>query len=168
MREILRIVGLVVGPLVLLQFFPVDDDAPPDSGPLVIHDAEVASIVSRACADCHTNYPDWPWYSQVAPVSWVLARHVREGRADLNFSTWGDLALRRQYSKLGQVVDNVESGEMPMPSYTWGHPDARLTQEERETLIQWAESLRVELRADSRGSRGGDDDGEARPERGGG
>lgn len=162
MREMLRLIGFVAGPLLLLQFFPVNDAGPPDSGPLVIDDAEVAAIVGKACVDCHTNHPDWPWYSQIAPVSWIMARHVREGREKLNLSTWGELPLRRQFSKLGLMADHVESGEMPLPSYTWGHPDARLTQEEREKPIEWAQSRRGELRAASRQNRGGEDDAEPR------
>ena len=165
MREISRTLVFAVLAFAVLQLFPVDVAAPPDSDPLVIENAEVAEVVGRACVDCHTNHPDWPWYAQVAPASWITAGHVREGRSKLNFATWGELAVRRQYSKLGQVVDHVESREMPLRSYTWGHPEARLTAEERQTLVEWAESLRVELRAASQRSRGGD---EEEPRSGGG
>lgn len=138
----------------VIQLFPVDLSGPPDSGPLVIDDPEVASLVDRACSDCHTNSTDWPWYARVAPGSWVTARHVREGREELNFSTWGELALRRQFAKLGEVIDHVESGEMPLRSYTWGHPEARLTDQERQTLVDWAAELRTELRSAGRAQRG--------------
>ena len=156
----LRTLGFGLLALGVLQLFPVDVSAPPDSGPLVIEDAQVAAIVDRACADCHTNHPDWPWYAGVAPASWLLARHVREAREELNFSTWGDLAVRRRFSKLGEVIDNVESGDMPLPSYTWGHPDARLSEEDRQALVNWAHEMRSQLRtasgrADAPGRSGG-------------
>jgi hypothetical protein len=132
--------------LVVLQAFPVDRTAPPDGGPLVIHDAAAADIVDRACADCHTNDTEWPWYSRVAPMSWWIANHVREGRSELNLSTWMEMDLRRQFGKLGEVIDYVESGEMPLPSYTWAHPESRLTADERESLVRWAKDTRSRLR----------------------
>lgn len=134
----------------VLQLFPVDTSVPPDSDPLVIQDAQIASIVDRACSDCHTNNTRWPWYARVAPASWLLARHVREGREELNLSAWGELAIRRQYSKLGEVIEYVESGEMPLRSYTWGHPEARLTDADRQALVEWAGALREELRSAER------------------
>ena len=154
MRELVRTLGFALLAFGVLQLFPVDVPAPPDSEPLVIQDARIASLVDRACADCHSNHPDWPWYAQVAPASWLTSRHVREGREELNFSTWGELAVRRQFSKLGEVVDYVESGEMPLRSYTWGHPEARLTAGERQAIIDWAQGLRNELRSASRGGEG--------------
>jgi hypothetical protein len=160
---LIRATGFAVLAFVVIQLFPVDLSGPPDSGPLVIQDPQVASLVERACSDCHTNGTDWPWYARVAPGSWVTARHVREGREELNFSTWGDLGVRRQFSKLGEVIDHVESGEMPLRSYTWGHAEARLTDQERQTLVDWAAELRAELRSAGRGRRGEGDRSETDP-----
>jgi hypothetical protein len=147
----------------VIQLFPVDLSGPPDSGPLVIEDPAIAAIVDRACSDCHTNQTDWPWYAHIAPASWLTARHVREGREELNFSTWGELAVRRQFSKLGEVIEYVENGEMPLPSYTWAHPEARLGEADRQALIDWATELRNELRSAERTQRGEGEEDRTRP-----
>lgn len=131
--------------LVVMQLLPVDRTNPPEDGPLMIHDPVVADIVDRACADCHTHNTAWPWYSRVAPASWWLVSHVEEGREHLNFSAWAGQEISRQDHKLEEVVEYVESREMPLASYKLGHPEARITDQEREILIQWANGLRAEL-----------------------
>lgn len=153
-----RMLGFGGLALVAMQVFPVDRSAPPDDGPLEISDPVVADIVDRACADCHTNDTRWPWYGYVAPASWFLAKHVEEGRQHLNLSTWSDQSARRQASKLREMVDEVESGEMPLPSYLRGHPEARLTDEERATLIAWAEEMEGQVRGSARRGSNRDDD----------
>ncbi|MEJ2538377.1 MAG: heme-binding domain-containing protein [Gemmatimonadota bacterium] len=140
--KILAAVALV---LVGLQLVPVDRSAPADQGPLVIGDPVVAELVDRACADCHTNETTWPWYSRVAPLSWWVADHVHEGREELNLSRWGAMDAERKDHKLEEFIEMVEEGEMPLPSYTWGHPEARLTSPERQTLVAWARSMRQGL-----------------------
>lgn len=128
-----------------MQMVPVDRSAPDDHEPLSIGDVAVADLMERACVDCHTNHTTWPWYSRVAPVSWLVVDHVQEGRSELNLSRWGDLDARRRDHKLEELIELVEDGEMPLSSYTWGHPDARLTDAERETLVQWARSVRNQM-----------------------
>lgn len=147
MRIVSIILGVVVLVLVVLQLIPVERSNPPESGPLVIQDAGVADVFDRACADCHTHRTTWPWYSKVAPVSWWVVDHVEEGREHLNLSTWASLSPDDQDHKLEEWVEMVEEGEMPLPSYTWGHPEARLTDAERETLMAWARAKRAELGA---------------------
>jgi hypothetical protein len=105
----------------------------------------MADIVERACADCHTHDTVWPWYSRVAPVSWWVVDHVEEGREHLNFSTWGTQDSDRQDHKLEELVEYVENREMPLRSYMARHPEARITDEERQKLVDWADSLRAEL-----------------------
>src|SRR5215468_1489997 len=78
---------------------------------------EVASILDRSCRDCHTNKTVWPWYTNVAPVSWWLKSHVDHGREDLNLSEWGKLPRDRQDRKLRQICDEVQDGNMPLASY---------------------------------------------------
>lgn len=131
----------------LLQLLPVDRSAPPDQDPLEIADAAVVDIVGRACADCHTNHTDWPWYGRVAPMSWWLARHVREGRDELNLSTWGALDDRSRARAFDEIAEVVQEGEMPLPSYTWGHAGARLTDDERATVADWARARLDEVMA---------------------
>ncbi|MDT8340017.1 MAG: heme-binding domain-containing protein [Longimicrobiales bacterium] len=148
--------------LVVMQLLPVERSNPPADGPLVIQDPVVADIVERACSDCHTHDTSWPWYARVAPVSWWVADHVAEGREHLNFSVWQGQTAERRDHKLEEVVEYVEEREMPLRSYMLGHPEARITDQEREVLIRWANGLRGELgvAASSGEDEGHDEEGE--------
>lgn len=101
--------------------------------------AEVLTILKNACYDCHSFETKYPWYSQVAPVSWWLANHIGEGRDHLNFSTFGQLAPGDRAEALGEAAEEVQEEEMPLSSYTWLglHPEADLSAEQLNTLMQW-------------------------------
>jgi hypothetical protein len=109
---------------------------------------EVGTLLSRSCSDCHSNRTVYPWYSQIAPPSWLLAEHVREGRAELNFDDWGTYKLDRKIRKLDEICEMVTSGEMPLPSYLWLHGDATLNAAQRQLLCDWANAERVKLTSD--------------------
>ncbi|MCK6691356.1 MAG: heme-binding domain-containing protein [Thermoanaerobaculia bacterium] len=109
--------------------------------------AEVESVLKVACYDCHSNYTIYPWYAWVQPVAAWLANHVNEGKRELNFS---ELATRRiavQNKKMEEVIELVREGEMPLASYTWVHRDAMLSQEQKDLLINWAQSVMDTLSA---------------------
>lgn len=106
---------------------------------------EVASILDRSCRDCHSNKTVWPWYTQVAPVSWWLADHVNEGRRELNLSEWGKMDRDRQDRKLRQMCDEVADGMMPLSSYLPMHPQARLSEQDKKTLCDWTQKERQRL-----------------------
>lgn len=108
---------------------------------------QVSAILDRSCRDCHSNKTVWPWYTQVAPVSWWLVNHVNEGRHDLNISEWGRLPRDRQDRKLRQICDEVTDGQMPLSSYLPMHPTARLSDEDRKTLCDWTDAQRERLTA---------------------
>ena len=103
---------------------------------------EVAAILDRSCRDCHTNKTVWPWYTNVAPVSWWLSNHVSDGRRSLNMSEWGKLPADRQDRKLRQICDEVTDGVMPLSSYTPMHPAAKLSEQDKKTLCDWTEQER--------------------------
>ena len=105
----------------------------------------VASVLDRSCKDCHSNATRWPWYSNVAPFSWLLVDHVIEGRDNLNLSEWGRLDNRRADDKLEEICDEVKIGAMPMASYTWIHRSAILSQEDVKTLCDWANAERARM-----------------------
>jgi hypothetical protein len=88
--------------------------------------------------DCHSNETVWPWYSSVAPVSWVVAWGVHKGRKDLNFSTWGQSASQEEAKKATASWKEVLEGEMPPRSYLTVHPEAQLSPEDRAALRAWA------------------------------
>ena len=109
-------------------------------------DPNVGAILNRSCYDCHSNKTRWPWYSNVAPVSWFVIDHVNEGRHDLNFSEWGKYSRQDQKAQLGQLCELVTEGWMPLSSYTPLHPSAKLSEEDKKLLCSWASAQRNAMR----------------------
>lgn len=101
----------------------------------------VLAILKTSCYDCHSNNTRYPWYNRVQPVAWWLNNHVREGKRELNFSEFASYPLTKQAKKLKNTVKQVKGGGMPLDSYLWIHKDAKLEQGQKDTLIQWANSL---------------------------
>lgn len=120
-----------------IQFIPVDRSNPPATAEISVP-PEVRSVLVRSCYDCHSNQTVWPWYSRVAPVSWLVARDVHKGRDELNFSTWDRYSSGRQAKLLKESWEEVSEGEMPMWFYVWLHPNAHLSPADRELIRQWA------------------------------
>jgi hypothetical protein len=111
---------------------------------------QVATILDRSCRDCHSNKTVWPWYTQIAPVSWWLSNHVNEGRRNLNLSEWGKLPSDRQDRKLRQICDEVQDGIMPLSSYLPMHPVAKLSDQDKKTLCDWTDAERRRLSSSSK------------------
>lgn len=109
---------------------------------------QVAAIMDRACQDCHSNNTRWPWYSNVAPVSWFVIDHVNHARSHLNFSEWGSLDNRQAVKKLEEICEEVQDGLMPLESYTYIHWSAKLSPEDKKALCEWtaAEEARIASR----------------------
>jgi exonuclease VII small subunit len=101
----------------------------------------VASVLHRACYDCHSNNTKYPWYNNIQPVGIWLADHVNEGKEELNFSEYATFTPKRKLKKLKEIVSEVEEGEMPLESYLWVHGEAKLSAEEKAMLIDWAKGL---------------------------
>lgn len=106
---------------------------------------EVRAIIDRSCTDCHTHNTRWPWYSYVAPTSWLLADDVQEGRSHLNLSTWDQYSASRAIAKLDMMCQEVLDEKMPFPPYLIMHPGAKLSQEEIDLLCDWVETERDKL-----------------------
>ncbi|MDE3004015.1 MAG: heme-binding domain-containing protein [Gemmatimonadota bacterium] len=118
--------------IVVIQLVPVVGTGnPPVSREIAWDSPETMGIAQRACLDCHSNETVWPAYARVAPISWLIAKDVQEGREHLNFSEWDG-----PNEDVDAVVDMVESGEMPMRRYVLMHRDATLTEREITTFIQ--------------------------------
>lgn len=103
--------------------------------------ANVSELIRHACYDCHSNETQWPWYSQIAPVSWIAYRHVRAARARLNFSEWADYLYDpgTEAHKLDEIERLIKSGAMPPWYYRMVHPQARLTDAQRAVVLNWIE-----------------------------
>jgi hypothetical protein len=105
----------------------------------------VTAILERSCRDCHSNKTVWPWYSNVAPVSWFVIGHVNDGRREMNLSEWGHLDPDRQSRKLRQICEEVQDGAMPLSSYTPLHPGSKLSPDDVKTLCDWTEAERTRM-----------------------
>ncbi len=120
-----------------IQFIPSIRSNPPVEADLVAP-AQVKEILRRSCYDCHSHETRWPWYSRIAPASWWLAGHVKKGRADLNFSQWPLFDLEARGHLLRDIEKQLTDSTMPLRSYTLGHREARLSDTDREILLEWA------------------------------
>ncbi len=140
-RKVLIAAAALVVVLIAIQLVPVDRSNPPVSadfdGP-----AEVATVIKASCYDCHSHETTWPWYSRVAPVSWLVAHDVEEARSHLNFSLWGSYDGKRQARLAEEIWEEVEDGEMPLAGYLLAHPDARLDEAAKATLRDWSTAVR--------------------------
>lgn len=128
-----RIILLAVGLVVAIQLVPVwlvQTNPPVLAEPNWDSDATRA-LAKSACFDCHSNETVWPWYSKVAPVSWLITKDTLDGRRELNFSEWG----RGRSAELDEVEEVIREGKMPLPVYLPLHPEANLSEAEREQLI---------------------------------
>lgn len=104
---------------------------------------DVKLILKSTCYDCHSNNTSYPWYNNIAPVSYWLADHVKQGKDELNFSVWGSYSAKKKDHKLEEVVAVIEEGEMPLKEYTWTHTEAKLTDAQKQAVIKWAKQSRV-------------------------
>ena len=118
------------------QFIRIDKKNPPVISDIPA-DSSVKSILKQSCYDCHSNETKWPWYSNVAPVSWLISNDVNDARKHLNFSEWGSYNAEKQLSKLDDIRDQIRQGDMPLWYYSLMHPSARIKQNEREKIVSW-------------------------------
>ncbi len=150
-----RIIAIGIVVFAAIQFVPVDRTQPPISDPIVFTNANAEAIARRSCYDCHSNENVWPWYGNIAPVSWVVANHVAEGRSVLNFSdiagtiaNGGESGERGEANEEGEggvggsaseiveeSAETINEGEMPPAYYLLTHPDAKLSAADKTTLI---------------------------------
>jgi Haem-binding domain len=107
---------------------------------------EPAQLLVRACGNCHSNHTDWPWYSRVAPVSWWVARDVREVRNKLNFSEWETYSTWQKRDKLESTCGLISTGRMPPRMYTAMHPEAKLTDENKKAVCAWVTEQTIAAR----------------------
>lgn len=138
--------------IVVIQFIRPEKNkaATPSANDIARHytvPPEVDKILSRACNDCHSNNTHYPWYSNIQPVGWWLARHVKEGKEHLNFSEFAANEPKRQHHQLEEVIEEVKENHMPLDSYLWIHDEAKLSEDEKKTLLLWASMLAEEIKA---------------------
>lgn len=129
----------------VIQFVPnqlpeVIENNPKDLMGSGLVEGEMATLLKTACYDCHSNETKYPWYSFVAPASWLVAKDTREGREEVNFSYWTDIDMMDKLAILDDVYSEVEEEHMPLPIYLSMHSEAKLTPEDRQKIMEWAEA----------------------------
>ena len=102
----------------------------------------VMSILQTSCYDCHSNNTNYPWYSNIQPIRFLMDKHIREGKEELNFNEFGSYSDRRKKNKLKSIIGQIKDEEMPPLSYTFMHGNTHLLQEEKIKLIEWIINLK--------------------------
>lgn len=147
MKRILRIllITLVVF-IIIIQFIPNElpessFDETKDLLYLEQVPENIRVILKTSCYDCHSNQTEYPWYSHVAPVSWLVIKDIRNGREKVNLSEWSNLKRRTKIKVLSNISDEIKSGEMPLPVYLIMHRDAKLDEQQQKELIEWTDQM---------------------------
>ncbi|KYP15285.1 heme-binding domain-containing protein [Flavihumibacter sp. CACIAM 22H1] len=138
--------------LVILQFFrPKLDNTGAGSAASITATstvpAEVEQLLKTSCYDCHSNSTNYPWYTKLQPFGWWIDEHVQEGKKELNLDEFGTYSLRRQFHKLEEIIEVVKEGEMPLKSYTLIHTNAKLKEEQKILLTNWATGAMEKMKA---------------------
>ena len=148
MRIVKKILIVLLIVFVVMQFFGpeknlgefssleafIEETNPPD---------EVLLVLKKACYDCHSDFTRYPWYNNITPVNYWLDGHIDHGKDELNFSKWESYSVKRKDHKMEEIIEMVEKKEMPLPSYTWTHKDAILSDSQIQSVKDWAENIRL-------------------------
>ena len=154
-KKILRYTLITLGAgLIIIQFIarpeklaiPVDPNT--DIVEVLGITGDMKDLLKSSCYDCHSNQPKYPWYSNIAPVSWWIDGHMEHGREELNFSIWSTFSKRRRDHKLEEMAEEVEGGKMPLPSYTWVHWGAKLDASQIAMVKDWVTAERAKIAAE--------------------
>lgn len=111
--------------------------------------APVLAAIERSCRDCHSEATRFPWYSYVAPFSWIIVSDVKQGREHLNLSRWNQYSLIRRERCLSEIANQVEDGGMPLAAYTWIHRRAVLSPVDIDAIFAWTQQERSRLISES-------------------
>ena len=139
----LGLIAIVAG----MQLFRPARTNPPEDQTHTIYAREamtesVSVILKKSCNDCHSSQTIWPWYTNIAPVSWIIASHVNEGRAELNFSDWGSYSAQDRRKLLGEICEQSTSRDMPGIFYTSVHANTRLSDSDIQSVCAWTNTQR--------------------------
>ena len=144
------LIGLLVVFIVAQAFRPsknLSNDTTKDISKSYAVPDSVKTILAKACNDCHSNNTRYPWYAEIQPTAWWLGDHIKEGKSKINFNEFSSYRIAKQYKRLEDCMDEVKEGGMPLPSYTWIHKNAVLTDAEKHALLNWFENIRDSIKA---------------------
>ena len=133
--------------LIAVQFISMDISAKLETNPKEEIQAtkEIMTILKRSCYDCHSNEVKEPFYYNIAPMSWLVQRHIKNGREVVNFSKWNSYTQEKQFKIMDKLPKSIVI-RMPMPSYLWLHQEAKLSADEKKLLTKWAEELKEKIK----------------------
>ncbi|MDW5290233.1 heme-binding domain-containing protein [Formosa sp. PL04] len=149
--KIVKIIALVLlVAFVGMQFVPTErnqSNVIPKIDFLLVNNSpkNIEKLLQVSCYDCHSNNTEYHWYNKIQPIAWILEDHIEEGKAELNFNEWDSLSNRRKKSKLRSIIKQIESGEMPLSSYTLMHSNAIFSEAEKKDVIQYITQLKDSL-----------------------
>ena len=106
---------------------------------------KILDVFKNSCYDCHSNDTRYPWYVNIQPMGWIMADHIKTGKANLNFSEFGTYSKRKQANKLRSLAETINDGSMPISSYTIMHTDAKLSEENKKLITGWVAKTRDSL-----------------------
>ncbi|MGA9211872.1 heme-binding domain-containing protein [Kaistella sp.] len=146
-----KVLIIIIVAFVLIQFFQIDKNNPvatPQMDFLKIKNTpgKTAATIRNACYDCHSNETKYPWYANVQPFGWFLENHIKEGKKELNFSTFATYEKKRQAKKLKEAAEMIEKNEMPLDSYVILHPEAKLNAADKKELIDYFKLMENDIR----------------------
>lgn len=141
-----RILWVLVVLLVLIQFYrPARNIADKqDANAIELHynvPPHVGALLRTSCYDCHSNNTQYPWYNNIQPVASWLNSHINDGKRHLNFDEFNTYPEEKQKKKFKQIAETIKDGEMPLSSYTLIHRNAKLTEADKKTLIDWVNTV---------------------------
>ncbi|MFC4721314.1 heme-binding domain-containing protein [Geojedonia litorea] len=116
------------------------ETAPPD---------DVKMILKESCFDCHSSVTRYPWYNNITPVNYWLADHIKHGKGHFDVSKWDEYSIKKKDHKLEELIEMVEAKTMPLESYTWAHKEARLTEDQINSVVTWAKMVRIKYSIES-------------------
>ncbi len=143
MKKFLKISAIILAvAFIAIQFIRPDFTNPPINQAETLEAStqvpeNVEAILTTSCKDCHSNETKYPWYSNIQPSTWFLADHIEKGRHHLNLSIFNTYEERRKKRKISEICEQIESREMPLPSYLYIHWDAKLSDEQIKILCDW-------------------------------
>ncbi len=147
MRIIKNILILLLIVLVVVQFFgPEKNEGYTESIAAFFEDTNppenVKRILKESCFDCHSSVTRYPWYNNITPVNYWMADHIKHAKGHFNMSKWNDYSVKKKDHKFEELIEMVDKKDMPLPSYTWMHDEANLTEEQIASVIAWAKQVR--------------------------
>lgn len=149
--RIVKIIALILSIcFVLIQFVPTEfnqSEVVLKTDFMLVYNVpkKIQDKLQVSCYDCHSNNTAYPWYNKIQPVAWFLEDHIKNGKAELNFSEWGSLSSRRKASKFRSIKKQIESNKMPLESYTLIHRNALFTEAEEKEVIEYLSELQNSL-----------------------